>query len=180
MVWSRFQTRKMSTSGFIGEKPVENRKLTEKLESMLKRKAIVDFLMKILGIIWLRPQLPVLPPKTGQNRKLAKTAESMPKRKAIVDFLMNLLGTIWFPPQFPVLSPKNWLKTVNLSKLSLISLTSFSGRIAGKRGFDNQSGILLPRAKREVKGVLSSLLPRAKREAEDILVNLPARAKRET
>ena len=80
-VWSRSQTRKVPTSGFIGEKPVENRKLTEKLESMLKRKAIVDFLMKILGTIWLRPQLPVLPPKTGQNRKLAQNGRKYAQTK---------------------------------------------------------------------------------------------------
>ena len=39
--------QKRSTSGFIGEKPVKNRKLTKMGLSMLKRKAIVDFLIKI-------------------------------------------------------------------------------------------------------------------------------------
>ena len=34
-VWSRSQTRKVSTSGFISEKPVENRKLTEIAVSLL-------------------------------------------------------------------------------------------------------------------------------------------------
>ena len=62
----------MSTSGFIGEKPVENRKLTEMAESMLKRKTIVDFLMDVLGTIWFRPQLPVLLPKNRLKPEVAK------------------------------------------------------------------------------------------------------------
>ena len=60
---SRSQTRRVSTSGFIGEKPVENRKFMKMVVSMLKTKVFVDFLMSILGTIWFRPQLSVLSPK---------------------------------------------------------------------------------------------------------------------
>ena len=38
---------KMSTSGFLGEKPVKNRKFLKMVETRLKRKPIVDFLMNI-------------------------------------------------------------------------------------------------------------------------------------
>ena len=39
---------------------------------MLKRKAIVDFLMKILATVWFRPQLPVLLSKNRLKPEVAK------------------------------------------------------------------------------------------------------------
>ena len=49
-------------SDFIVTKAVENRKLTKMAESMLKRTAIVDVLMKILAAICPGSLLPVLSP----------------------------------------------------------------------------------------------------------------------
>ena len=71
----------MSTSGFIGEKPVVNRKLTEMAESMLKRKTIVDFLMNVLGTIWFRPQLPVLSPKNLLKPEVARNGQKYVQKK---------------------------------------------------------------------------------------------------
>ena len=145
-VWSRSQTRRVSTSGFIGEKPVENRKLTKMAVSMLKRKVIVDFLVNILITIWFRPQLPVLSPKNRSKPEVEQNGRKYAQTKS-----------------------KSWL-VYELIKNHMLP-TSASGFIAWNRDPDNPLVTLLPRLQREADGILVNLLPRAKREAEGILLN---------
>ena len=147
---------------------------------MSKWKAIVDFLMNILGTIWFRRQLPVLSPKNWSKPEVDQNDRKYAQTK-VKNWLSNeLIRSHTVPTStFGFIAEK---PTVNRIFINIVVnvFTVIFWFYRRKRDPDNPLVNLLPRAKREDKRVLVNLPPRAKREAEEILVNLYPRTKRET
>ena len=146
---------------------------------MLKRKAIVDFLMNILATVWFRPQLPVLLPKNRLKPEVAKNGRKYVQMEGKNWLSNELIRTHTVPTStFGFIAEK---LTVNRIFINIVVnvFTVIFWFYHRKRDPDNPLVNLLPRAKREDKRVLVNLPPWAKREAEEILVILYPRAKRE-